>query len=663
MRFVFFLLIHGIQGSTYDHQIQSHDGVLPQGSVQIQEDMRKMKKEKCKCVGLRASDDKMVETKEDAIDECGQKVTGNETLVYVPYVSEVFHRSTECELQWCCKKITVKQADRSKKALNEKVIEVAKSVDGVVNTLMIKVDKVMKRGTSFLQAGWDEMSNNTQYSLAVINMGVSEAAQKVTDQILMCASDPLTQKQRNCGNMWAFSAKMKMATTELEELIDNYTKLLNLVEYRSKDPSIFFKATHVARRTVFPAVTRLRGVGKSAILRTPTALIDAALWIKRQLWRRRMLIYISVMVLMNTATLSGIIMNAMLNTHPETGVLPVVESICGQITTKIICPLVANSVAVGFIAHWFVDQVIMSEAGQKIIEKLLLPFTFLSDGFSALISSVRRSKDEGLSLSRQILGSLKAVNSHSAALAAYMFLYSHVSGIFRLASKVLCTGLTALFTAKDITVNTADAAVNKVIQTAGSYWTDSILWVKDALGVDTEQARAVVANQKRMELLSQSNLIHKVLRLAHTTLGKMQKWQQPMYAGANWVVTTLQKHLDGEGQDLTDFLGDVFQQLQGKWMTSILGAGTATMIAGSSTLQGFFDASKKEVNPYTIKTFIDNEEAEFNTMLVKAREFRPQVKRMVDGRTPTEKVFSSSNRKIKEVKNQVEQFENQWIGL
>lgn len=576
--------------------------------------------------------------------------------VWMPFVSA----ATNCAPKWCCKQLDAVSAQRGKKRMSSMMQQLQEWLPGVASDLVSTADAVLSRADPLLSEDTSELQNVTKQSLALIQKGVAGAVQKALDEIVSCSRSELDSVRSGCGNIYSFAAQTKKMANQLFGVLKEYNQLLNLITLGARNPyrsiSGFFKAALVR--------------GRKLLVRTGAAVAGTTSWPVTALrkfrdfcWRRRMMIAVAGVVIMNGALIGGIITQAMAGTTVSQGIMPVFESIVSQIMNKVLCPLAANAIVMGFFIQWVIEKVLHSEIANDLLENALLPFTGLYEGFQYIKSKMKGEKWSPIT--KKFTEALASLNGNPWAGALYAGLYSQISALFRLGTALVCTALNGVSQGLQAGANGGERVVNAASGSAGSWWNSATSYVKGTLGGSTHNVDRALDRQKIAELGNGMPFFHEWLEELHRLLVNLMGGMGVVLQAGLGTLRSLNEQLESEVHSkalmklITDSVAKLDKSAVASSLSFIIGGGAAATYAASRYLPP--DAKDVEITPMAMHAYFESENENVDLAVQEAAGLRPEIRKSGDRSTawvPWKGAYKSMRRTY----NAVRGFEAQWQG-
>lgn len=557
-------------------------------------------------------------------------------MKYYAYV----HAPTSCAPQWCCKELSQVDHLHARQAATQFQVDLSIYTKTTASDLVHQTEVVLARAQPLFEEDQVFLEKSTQVSLSLVQLELVSVIQNVLDAILLCSSSSLDSVVLPCGAPRVFAIHMKQIADQIVELTKEYHSTLNLIFLGDKDPlssarGLAMSAVHLARQKMAVAAKFL----KSAALAAPSVAVTIISSVARALsqtvsflWRKRMIICATGFVIMNAANIAEIIHSTLVSTSVSAGIMPVFEGIMSKITTKLLCPLATNSIVIGFLAHWIIDNIILSDAGQIIIEELISPFTFLYDGWTWIRNWFAAEKRHAFS--KRLTGFLKELNQNYWAPIIYSYLYSHVAGIFHLANTLICVTADATDTTAKVVLNGAEQVVHKAVASGSDWFTWGVLSVKEYLGGSVYLAERVGDRQKIMDLGAGMPFAHEYFEQLHLGILNIMRVAGVGGQTALWSGRKFNEVVEyGLQLDFATSFGHCFDHLDGLSHNAfgspflyVLAVGGASMIAANSLFYHLIpDAALREITPESLKSFLAFEEDQVATAVHEARELKPKI--------------------------------------
>lgn len=576
----------------------------------------------------------------EAQADCLKLDTGNSSLASVAYV----HWPALCKPQWCCK--LVEKADYN--ALMERKAKhryaVSLQSKSFVSDLVSSTERVQDRARPLFEDGQGLLlENSTQLSMALLHIQLLTSIQQVIDSILFCDVASFDKVKLPCGAPHMFELSMSRHAQKALDLIRNYDGLLNLIYRGSSDLSVDGRdllgtttkllkaAAYLARRTMRQVST----FGAEVVQATPLFLSNLIRSTGEYFWRRRMMVFIAGVAVMNNVVIADIIKSSMVSTSVSAGFFPLFESMFSQIITKILCPLISNAAVVGFLVHWVIENIIFSAEGTLILQTWLKSFDWLYDAYAWIRAKLLSQKFEPFST--RLTRFLKDLNSHIWAPAVYALMYSHIAGYFKLATSMICLSLQGAQAVSQVTMNAADRVLHRTAGALGNIWDHAILKSRALLGGSVGIAQRVAAKQKLLDSGAGMPVFADYFEQLHRSLVNLQTVKA---SAGNLVLSTMQSSNDLVELVLNpDFPRSIYSNtlacFDKPWSPMyLLSFGFSSLIAANSFLSSL---DPRKISPESMRSFLAYEEDELATAVEEAKQLRVQVGRVTEDQTEEER--------------------------
>eukprot|EP00930_Biecheleria_cincta_P083633 TRINITY_DN73168_c0_g1_i1.p1 TRINITY_DN73168_c0_g1~~TRINITY_DN73168_c0_g1_i1.p1 ORF type:complete len:682 (-),score=120.55 TRINITY_DN73168_c0_g1_i1:99-2144(-) len=608
------------------------------------------------CSHLEEGCSQPIEAHDEAEELCQKFPVQVEDHAWVPFVSA----ATNCAPRWCCKQIASVDAHKNSKRLSSMMQQMQDWLPGVASDLVNDADAVLSRADPLLSDENAELANATKQSLALIQKGVAGAVQNALDEIVTCSRSELDSVRSGCGNIYVFALQTRNMANKLFGVLKEYNKLLNLIILGARDP--YGSVADLFKAAIFR--------GRKLVARTGAAVAATSSWPATALirfrdfcWRRRMMISVAGIVIIHGAAIGGIIVQAMSATTVSQGIMPVFESIVSQLIHKVLCPLAANSIVVGFFIQWVIEMVLHSEIANELLENALLPFTGLYEGFRYI---KQRLKGEKWSpITKSFTEALASLNGNPWAGVLYAGLYSQVSALFRVGTVLTCTVLNGVSQGLQAGANGGERVVNAAATVTGSLWNRATSYVKGSLGGSTHNFGRALDRQKLAELGNGIPFFHEWLEELHRLLMNLMTGMGVVMQAGLGTLRSLNEQLESNAHSeaLMKLLRDSVAKLDGSVVASSLSFVIGGGAAGTYIASRYLPPNPKdvEITPRAMHTYFESENENVDLAVQEAAVLRPEIRKSGD-RSNAWVPWKGTKKSMRRTYNAVCAFEAQWQG-
>lgn len=376
-----------------------------------------------------------------------------------------------------------------------------------------------------------------------------------------------------------------------------------------------------------------------------------------------MMIAVGGVAILNGALIGGLVVQAMSATTVSQGIMPVFESIVSQLMNKVLCPLAANAVVVGFFVQWVIDKLLHSELANELLENALLPFTGLYEGFRYMKSILKAEKWSPMT--KSFTEALASLNDSPWAGVLYAALYSEVSSIFRLAAALVCPVLSGLSQGLHTGANGGVRAVSAVTDTAGSWWNRATSFVKRSLGGSTHNFDRALGRQNLAELGNGVPFFHEWLEELHRLLMNFMKGMGVVMQAGLGSLRALNEQLESaeHSKALMKILTDAVARLDASVVASSLGFVVGGGAAGTYIASRYLppDSADVKVTPTAMLAYFESEDKNMDMAVQEAGSLRPEIRKSGE-RSHAWVPWKGTRKSMRTTYNAVRAFEAQWKG-
>eukprot|EP00928_Gymnodinium_smaydae_P047920 TRINITY_DN32002_c0_g1_i1.p1 TRINITY_DN32002_c0_g1~~TRINITY_DN32002_c0_g1_i1.p1 ORF type:complete len:989 (+),score=110.57 TRINITY_DN32002_c0_g1_i1:63-2969(+) len=336
----------------------------------------------------------------------------------------VVERHDRCGLDddfiWCCDAYTKADLLTQEQRFEQNLLEVKQWAPQLVELVLVEMNRLSHR--------FERFTSCNQQLAAPLEVAVRELHGYATGLSLLmeqCFAGTLEacSKSRH-GGLRSFAAKSRAYARRLVAYARNTSKLLDVAQYGTSSPLVVVPL-HVA----------------DAATHMVEACWDA---IKRHKWKIVMVFFLHTWVL-------GVANSFVVTASMQLGSNGLVfQALVKNVLSRVLCPLMSNPIAQGYIMKWFVQHVLFSDAVIKMFDSSLSVF----GPFRRLLAWWVKMSGKEISMT-DLLHQMQDMFSKTSV-GAFILLSTLGSSIFNLAAHAVCATTTAVFD----TINGVDKVVN-----------------------------------------------------------------------------------------------------------------------------------------------------------------------------------------------------------